>query len=90
MGGLGGGRGGQGASAMQEAADKIQAFANVANLTNSWDGNPLSNVGSHVISCELDNECYHRLGTKGARHFLHTREIGFLTLAFSKFGRFGP
>ena len=90
MGGLGGGRGGRGASAMQEAADKTQAFANVANLTNSWDGNPLSNVGSHVISCELDNECYHRLGTEGARHFLHTREIGFLTLAFSKFGRFGP
>ena len=32
MGGLGGGRGGRGASAMQEAADKTQAFANVANL----------------------------------------------------------
>ena len=35
MGGLGGGRGGLGASAVQEAADKTQAFSNVANLTNS-------------------------------------------------------
>ena len=35
MGGLGGGRGELGASAVQEAADKTQAFAHVANFTNS-------------------------------------------------------
>ena len=55
---------------------------NNRRLTGDDMGSARSNGGSHFISCEhwQTEGCYHRFGTDGTQHFLHTRAIGFLLL----------
>ena len=78
-----------------ETADKTQAFASKRQRTTQvmrWEP-LLSNVGSHVISCEADRakDAITDSGPKRAPAFsTHARVVGFLTLVFSKkFGRCG-